>query len=99
MLQPTTPVTTGMLSTPVRTIYKYPLQTSGITYLSMPHGTHVLSVQLQQGVPQLWVAQDLHATNYQLAVHPVLTGGNPPQGGIYIGTVQIDWFVVHYYIV
>lgn len=56
----------------MRTIYKYPLEVTGVQELELPHGAEILDIQMQHGAPQAWVLLD-----------PDITTGNFPKIAIY----------------
>lgn len=47
-----------MTQTSQKTIYKYPLMTSGRQFVDMPEGAEILTVQVQAGEPFLWAKVD-----------------------------------------
>ncbi len=77
-------------------IYKYPLEL-GVTLLDLPLGAEVLEVQVQDGMPVMWVLvpADIHAVETRL-FRPYGTGqgvdSNPRK---FIGTFQLGGFVGH----
>lgn len=78
----------------MKTIYKYPLNN---VYIKGPI-TKYLSVQTQHGIPCLWaeVDTDLPDKNYLVSITG--TGLNIPNGE-YIGTIQNEYYVYHYYLI
>ena len=72
-------------------IYKYPLA-PGHTELRMPKGAQVLTVQLQNGNPCMWVKVDPGAEQEDRAFDVYGTGHDMPDDPrmIYVGTFQMD---------
>lgn len=82
----------------MKTIHKYPLQTTGLIHLQMPMWALPLTVQLQQGIPTLWAQVDINQPTITKSFFVVVTGGPLPEGALkYIGTVQMHEgnFVLH----
>lgn len=79
----------------MKTIYKYPLNN---VYIKGPI-TKFLSVQNQHGTPCLWAEVDTDLPNKNYLVSITGTGLNIPKDGIYIGTIQIENYVFHYYLI
>lgn len=79
----------------MKTIYKYPLNN---TYIKGPI-TKFLSVQSQRGTPCLWAEIDTNLPNKNYLVSITGTGLNIPKDGIYIGTIQTESYVFHYYLI
>lgn len=42
----------------MKTIWKYPLQVTDIQYLHLPENSTILSLQVQDGIPRVWVLLD-----------------------------------------
>lgn len=82
-----------------KVIYKYPLST-GVAeqYLSMPENAQILSIQMQDGTPQLWALIDLTQPYVPRKIKCFGTGHtistNP---GFHIGTVHSYGLVWHYF--
>ena len=85
----------------MNTIYKYELDVTQSQKLELPSNCNILDLQVQNGVPCLWVQLNdacetkvfdiqMYGTGWQLeeSIHSY----------DYLGTVQIDGFVWHYYI-
>lgn len=76
----------------MKTIYKYALKhdLTGITAIDLPKGAQVLSVQMQNFQPHLWVLIDPNEEEKETRVF-VIYGTGKPLGdnlGVYIGTYQ-----------
>lgn len=79
-----------------RTIYKYAVGPA--MTLALPREAQPLTVQLQHGVPQLWVVLDPEAPTIARTFALYSTGQPLPEGALgYIGTFQIEagGFVFH----
>jgi hypothetical protein len=73
----------------VKTIFKYAIN-PGIQELALPVGAQILTVQEQQGKPQLWALVDTEAPTEARAFAVVGTGHPVPEPvGDYIGTFQL----------
>lgn len=72
-------------------IYKYPLIGRTLN-LPLPHGAQPLSVQINQGQPQLWVLQDPQATPIVVRRFFIVGTGQdfPPGNCKHIDTFQIN---------
>ncbi len=71
------------------TIWKYPVSL-GQFELEMPGDSAVLSVQVQNNEPVMWVVADPEATKRPFRFVTIPTGGNVPEGsGRFIGTFQL----------
>lgn len=79
----------------MKTIYKYPLNN---IYIKGPI-IKFLSVQSQRGLPCLWAEIDTDLPNKNYLVSITGTGLNIPKNGIYIGTIQTEDYVFHYYLI
>ena len=80
-------------------ICKYPLHAGGDNFVRMPRGAHLLCVQ-QQGVdPCLWAEVDFDNEMATRVVTAYCTGQESDTllEETYISTVQLGWFVVHFY--
>jgi hypothetical protein len=82
----------------MRTIWKFPLRELGVNILSMPNVHKFLTVQLQERIPTLWAEVNSSAPTQEVAIYGYPTGGEAPgPDEQYIGTVQLDGFVWHYF--
>jgi hypothetical protein len=85
----------------MNTIWKFILQRHGISVIKIPDGAwKILAVQVQELDPVVWVEVSTGAAlSQEIEITAIITGGNPPQGSTYIGTVQIHHgaYVIHYY--
>ena len=77
-------------------IYKYFLSNVPVT-LNIPADCHILDIQTQGSSICVWIDVDLQSESHDITFTPVMTGEEPPDG-FYVGTVQIDGFVLHYYV-
>lgn len=87
-------------------IYKYTLAL-GVNVLPLPEGAQPLTVQMQDGYPQLWALVDPSARKLERKVYSVGTGQLMPRSklhasyfaNMYLATVQFpDGTVWHYFI-
>ena len=83
-------------------IHKYPLSVEEVQRIRMPSGAKALSLQLQRGVPTLWCRVDTRAVKCDRLIKMCGTGWEDPfplyhPDEEYIGTVQINGFVWHYF--
>lgn len=82
------------------TVYKYPLSISDYTLVPVSPEARLLTVQLQNGQPQLWALVDplvesssITGGSPRRAVHFVGTGRRAPHGietMQYLGTIQLN---------
>lgn len=70
-------------------IYKYPVQ-PGEFRAVMPDGSHVVSVQVQAGKPQMWAMVDPNRKPVARRFRAVGTGESFESGWSYVGTFQLD---------
>lgn len=75
----------------MKKIYKYNLETVDKQSFMIPKGSQVLTVQIQNGEPKLWILVDPKETTRRLKTFYVRGTGNPIDGeiGTYIGTYQL----------
>ena len=80
-------------------IYKYPLHAGGDNILNMPQGATLLCVQQQGDNPCLWAQVEPDNVHVERVVTAICTGQSVdlPDTAVYISTVQLGWFVVHFY--
>ena len=81
-------------------IYKFSLQImGGVQSIFMKEGSEILSLQEQHGVPTIWVkfpVDDDSSVERKFMMHG--TGHeSEDMEGTFIGTVQINGFVWHYF--
>lgn len=76
-------------------IYKYPLEQYTQLYLSLE--VSFLDIQLQGSTPTLWVNTNPNAKQHLFIIHAVMTGESPPPNTIYLRTLQVDGYVLHFY--
>ena len=84
----------------MRTIWKYPFDTTEEFMLEMPSGAQVLTVQVQGGQPCIWALVDPSASlaPRQFLVHGT---GHPvtfPHSLVYIGTYQLMGGVIVFHV-
>ena len=76
----------------MRTIYKYPLEVTDLQVFTMPTGGQILSVQVQNGIPCLWVlVKELHKREVRRI--RIIGTGNPigeDEHLTFIGTFQME---------
>ena len=75
----------------MKTIWKITLQTIDLQGVQIPQGSELLTVQVQNGAPCLWVLCDSEAkpVHQDIAIHG--TGHEiPATTGDYIGTYQLS---------
>jgi len=80
----------------MRTIHKYQIHIADHQTVSMPTGATLLTVQMQHGQPCLWAEVDTSRPEEYVPISMCGTG-HPIPAGRYIGTVQLDGFVWHYF--
>jgi hypothetical protein len=82
-----------------KVIYKYSI-TSTITTLFLPVGAKILTLQMQHGVPFIWIERTEEAIELkERKIKKVGTGEsfNADSNHSYIGTIQEGPYVWHYY--
>lgn len=80
-----------------RTIWKFPLL-NGTTRINVSKCAEPLTVQIQEGLPCLWIDTDPNAEQVERAFTRVGTGWDMPTDTLeYIGTFQEGQFVWHIY--
>lgn len=81
-------------------ILKFPIPIGrvGVARLLASGNMHPLSVQVQHGVPTLWLETDTSAPQVSYVVQAVFTGDHIPEDAEYIGTVLLGSSVIHYYL-
>ena len=74
-----------------KTIWKYPILVQDYFEIAMPIGAQILTVQMQNGVPCIWVVVksgiDVASENRRFTVHG--TGHPVGENEKYIGTFQM----------
>jgi hypothetical protein len=88
----------------MKTIYKYQLKTTDDQIIEMPSDAEILTVQVQNGIPCIWVKvnTELPTIPYHFKIHGA---GHPVTNDYnykYIGTYQLNngelvfhvWFIV-----
>jgi hypothetical protein len=82
------------------TIHKWTLQ-PGVNGLRLPIGAEVLTVQIQNGSPQLWAKVDTEQPTEPRIFAVVGTGHELPSSATnlrYIATVQIDGMLLVFHV-
>lgn len=79
---------------PQITIFKYPIDI--YTTLFLPKNAKVLTVQMQDGNPYIWVELDTSA-KAEMRNFFIIGTGQAVTGGIYVGTYQDPPHVWHLY--
>lgn len=81
-----------------RKIFKYSLEIVQEQRIEMPAGCKVLGLQMQRGVPALWVEIDPKEPMISYRIRMVGTGHDFDAYALhYLGTVQDGPLVWHYY--
>lgn len=79
-------------------IFKYPLKIDDQQSVLIPEGAQPLCVQLQDRVPTLWAIVNPSASGVQKRIVMYGTGWEYNHGAEkYLGTIQQDGFVWHYF--
>lgn len=83
----------------MHTIFKQALEVNDFQVVQLPQDFKILHLGVQQGVPTIWYECTTEMPLVDLDIYCFGTGYRmnyrPPMD--YIGTVQIDGFVWHYY--
>lgn len=76
----------------MKTIWKFPLEITGVQGISMPEGAELLTVQVQRGCPCLWALVDSDAEFKEIVnVWTCGTGGPVSlEAKRYLGTYQVN---------
>jgi hypothetical protein len=80
----------------MKVIYKYKLEVNACV-IELPMLSRVVCVNEQEGVPTIWVEQDLNNTPHDVKFVAIGTGGIVPDGFRYMGTCFIRDYVWHVY--
>lgn len=74
------------------TIWKYPLETTEMQFLSMPRGARILSVQAQSGKPCIWALVNPDADKGKRHIRIYSTGHRVDERfvGEFVGTYQLQ---------
>ncbi len=77
-------------------IYKYPVPIEGEFYLNLPANHQIITFQVQNGQPCVWIRVDAGAVTNPVKFAIIGTGHeyDPSEYG-YIGTIQLEGFVWH----
>lgn len=77
----------------MKTIYKYPLEIRDSFTLEMPEGAEVLTLQLQEGKPYIWVLVDPTADRIPYTFYMFATGRIEEEKKLnkknYVGSYQL----------
>lgn len=76
----------------MKTIYKYQLEVTDEQVIKMPAYAEILTVQIQDGIPCIWVAVNTVFADRDYKIRTIGTG-NPIEKefkGRYIGTYQLQ---------
>lgn len=82
----------------LKTIWKFPLAVADVQHVSLPSGAKVVHMDVQNGMPCMWVLLDPNMPTKQWEVlcfgtgHEVLASADR-----HIGTVLVGQFVWHYF--
>lgn len=73
------------------TIWKQPLQITDEQFIEVPKGAELLSVQVQNGEPQIWFKCDAEAPKVYVRILVYGTGNpiSPCEGEKYLSTFQV----------
>lgn len=78
----------------MKTIYKYPISTSGRFTLKMPSRAQILAVQMQGAIPCIWAVVHTQNAPEERRFYAAVTGwsldSEVPDGSPYIGTFQME---------
>lgn len=83
----------------MKTIYKYEIPIEGYFHKELPVHSHILSVQIQNGKPYMWVIHNLE-NKKAINTFVLLMTGHSYEDDIliyynFIGTFQLDSLVFH----
>lgn len=85
----------------MKTIHKYSLALTNEQRLNLHSGYKVLSVQVQNAIPTIWVQVDLNHAKAPATIFCFGTGHEldfpPDVTAEYIGTIQLNGFVWHFF--
>lgn len=83
----------------MRTVFKFPLLIRGEQHIMLPVRHKVLSLQMQRGIPTMWVELEENDPCVGTFVRMIGTGHMVRDDAtVYIGTVQDnEGYVWHYY--
>jgi hypothetical protein len=83
----------------MKVIYKYELQIKSQQVIEIPRQSKFLTLQLQDGVPCVWLEVNTNNTNTTQRVFKMHGTGHEFVNNldVYLGTVLINGFVWHYY--
>ena len=74
----------------MKRIFKFPLQVSDLQKIGMPKDSTLLTVQVQNGVPCLWVVVETDKEIEERFIRIIGTGHSVPENVLrYIGTFQV----------
>jgi hypothetical protein len=76
----------------MKTIFKYKIETTDEQTISMPQGAEILTVQIQNGDPHIWVLVDMTQDDVIRTIEVFGTGNpirDPNAPRRYVGTYQL----------
>ncbi len=82
-------------------IYKYRLPAEQAAEIEIPSGAHILSLQMQEGVPTIWARVNPNAAPVKRIIYVLPTGlpHDPFDDQYYLGTLQFTGgMVLHFFI-
>ena len=85
----------------MKKIFKYELSLAEDQEIDLPSGSTALSVQVQNGIPCLWVLVDVEAVKTSVKVYTIGTGHPAPEDideCQFVDTYQMGVFVFHVFI-
>ena len=83
----------------MRTIWKYPIDTTSCHEIEMPLNAKILCVQLQDHIPTLWALVETEETKRIFDILTYYTGDDLIDKKIqYIGTYQLAGLVYHVFV-
>jgi hypothetical protein len=73
-----------------KVIWKFPLRTTDVQTVEVPSDHEILTIQIQNGIPCMWVLVSPDAPMIKIVIE-IFGTGNPVEKGLrkYIGTYQI----------
>ena len=81
----------------MKRIWKFGLLDTTVSWVDVPVGSTPLHLDMQGRIPTLWMEVDPEAIKEKRELRCVWTGEDVPPNSQYLGTVQKDVMVLHYY--
>lgn len=82
----------------MKKIFKYPMHVESNFNVQLPCGAKILHFEAQGGYPMMWAEVHPEGEFENVRFHCHGTGHDVPEDGReFVGTVQIDSFVWHFY--